>query len=103
MMKKVRSWNAMSSIGVIWISTSVCFDFLIAGSPLVHRLQGELAEPVGLAGGDQPEELRELRVAVGADDQGGGQAVLGLELLAAELGVDPDQAGLAGDLLDRLL
>src|SRR4051812_19461701 len=107
MMKNVRSWNAMSSIGVIWISTSCCFDCRIlamAGSPLVaHRLEGELAEPVGLAGADQAEELRELRVAIAPDHDGRRQALVGLDLDPGDLGIELDQAGLGGDLLDRLL
>src|SRR5690242_6180546 len=104
MMKKVRSWNAMSSMGVIWISTSWCCIFFMVGSPRVaHRLEGELLEPVGLAGGDDAEELRERRAPVGPDDQRGGQGLALLRLLAGELQVDPGQAGLLLDLADGLL
>src|SRR5436305_55524 len=42
-MKKVRSWNAMSSMGVIWTSTSAALLFFI------------------MAGGPQPSEFMALR------------------------------------------
>src|SRR5262249_23145308 len=103
MMKKVKSWNAMSSMGVIWSSTSSCFDFRnMAGStPFVHGLQGELLEPLGLAGGDDAEELRVGRVAVGADNQDRRQRLARLGLLArSDLDVQPHQLGLVLDLAD---
>ena len=114
--KNVSNWNAMSSIGVIGISTSS--RFLLewnnrhprrpfapgaggAHDPLI-AFRANLCEAIGLAGGDQAVERGERRVAVGAEDDGGGQG-LAVELHAGRLGVEPDQLRLALDRLDRLV
>src|SRR4051794_12932673 len=109
-MKKVRSWKAMSSIGVMGTSRLSSERFRrLKGTPPVewsgpgHRLEGELAEPLPLAGGDQAVERRERRVLVGAEDDRRRQAAVGRHLRAGGPDVELDQRGLLLDLLQRLV
>src|SRR4051794_36428647 len=112
-MKKVRSWNAMSSMGVTGISR-LCSDLrlrprvrLKGAAPRgrsfgVHRLQGELAEPPGLARRDQAEQRRERRVAVGPEDDRRGQVLGRVELDARRPQPELHELSLVADLLHRL-
>src|SRR3954471_23330392 len=97
-MKNVNNWKAMSSIGVIGISMS-SGSRLRTGSPSpgsvhvtslggAHGLEVELAEPLGLAGLDQAEQLREAGRAVGPHDDGRGQAHRRINLHAGGPGIE---------------
>src|SRR5208337_5015950 len=65
-----------------------------------HRLEGEIAEPLGLARVDQGHHRGESGILVCPEDDGSGQAVYRIYLLAGRLEVELDQVGQVLDGLE---
>src|SRR5271166_4396056 len=65
-----------------------------------HRLEGELAEPLGLARVDQGHHRGESGILVCPEDDGCGQAAGWIDFLTGRLEVELDQVGLVLDGLE---